>query len=50
MLILLCTVFIYRPRMNLRQIDLNLLVAFDALTRERNVSRAARALGITQPA
>jgi DNA-binding transcriptional LysR family regulator len=36
--------------MNLRQIDLNLLVAFDALTRERNVSRAARALGITQPA
>jgi DNA-binding transcriptional LysR family regulator len=37
-------------RMNLRKIDLNLLVAFDALTRERNVSRAARALGITQPA
>lgn len=30
--------------------DLNLLVAFDALMLERNVSRAAAKLGITQPA
>jgi DNA-binding transcriptional LysR family regulator len=36
--------------MNLAGIDLNLLTAFDALARERNVSRAAAEIGITQPA
>lgn len=36
--------------MNLRTIDLNLLVAFDALLSERNVSRAADKLGMTQSA
>lgn len=36
--------------MNLRSIDLNLLVAFDALISERNVSRAADKLGMTQSA
>ena len=36
--------------MNLSTIDLNLLVAFDALMSERSVSRAARRLGVTQPA
>ncbi len=36
--------------MNLRSLDLNLLVAFDALMRERNVTRAARAIGLSQPA
>ncbi|MFZ5693628.1 MAG: LysR family transcriptional regulator [Pseudomonadota bacterium] len=36
--------------MNLRNIDLNLLVAFDALIAERSASRAADKLGVTQPA
>ncbi|WP_113908336.1 LysR family transcriptional regulator [Aliidiomarina celeris] len=33
-----------------RQIDLNLLIYLDALLRERNVTRAAEQLNITQPA
>jgi len=36
--------------MNLGAIDLNLLVAFEALMIERNVTRAARAIGLSQPA
>ncbi|MGB0468808.1 MAG: LysR family transcriptional regulator [Pontibacterium sp.] len=36
--------------MNLDKIDLNLLVYLDVLLRERNVTRSASALGITQPA
>lgn len=36
--------------MNLRNVDLNLLVALDALLAERNVSRAGRRLGLSQPA
>ena len=36
--------------MNLRRIDLNLLVIFDALMTERNVTRAARRVGLSQPA
>jgi DNA-binding transcriptional LysR family regulator len=36
--------------MNLKTIDLNLLVAFDALMAERHVSRAAEKLGMTQSA
>lgn len=35
---------------DLRLFDLNLLVAFDALVAERNVTRAARRIGIGQPA
>lgn len=35
---------------SLSLIDLNLLIAFDALMVERNVTRAARRLNITQPA
>ena len=35
--------------MNLASVDLNLLVAFDALLRERNVSRAAARVGLAQP-
>jgi DNA-binding transcriptional LysR family regulator len=35
--------------MNLRQLDLNLLVALDALLTERGVTRAAGKLGISQP-
>lgn len=35
---------------NLRLLDLNLLVVFDALMRERNVTRAALAIGLSQPA
>jgi DNA-binding transcriptional LysR family regulator len=36
--------------MNLRKIDLNLLVAFDALLDERHVTRAALRVGLSQPA
>ena len=36
--------------MNLAGIDLNLLVVFDALLAERNVTRAARRVGLSQPA
>ncbi len=36
--------------MNIANIDLNLLVAFDVLLREKNVTRAAGQLNITQPA
>lgn len=36
--------------MNLNQKNLNLLVVFDLLMRERNLSRVGRRLGLTQPA
>ena len=36
--------------MNLKNVDLNLLVYLDMLLRKRNVTRAAEALGISQPA
>lgn len=36
--------------MDLSRVDLNLLVYLDALLRERNVTRAAQQLGISQPA
>ena len=36
--------------MNIRRIDLNLLVYLDVLLHERNVTKAAAQLGITQPA
>jgi DNA-binding transcriptional LysR family regulator len=36
--------------LNLRQFDLNLLVALDALLKERNVTRAAERLYLSQPA
>lgn len=36
--------------MNLRELDLNLLRIFDAVYRQRNVSRAAEVLGLSQPA
>src|SRR6201986_5425816 len=35
---------------NLRSVDLNLLVVFDALMSERNVTRAAARNGLSQPA
>jgi DNA-binding transcriptional LysR family regulator len=35
---------------NLESIDLNLLVVFEALMGERNVTRAARSIGLSQPA
>jgi DNA-binding transcriptional LysR family regulator len=37
-------------RVNLGAIDLNLLVVFDAVMRERNVTRAGQRLGLSQPA
>jgi LysR family nod box-dependent transcriptional activator len=36
--------------LNLTNVDLNLLVALDALLRERNVTRAGRLVGLSQPA
>ena len=36
--------------MNLRSLDLNLLLVFDAVMRERNVTRAAERVGLSQPA
>ena len=36
--------------MNLRQFDLNLLIALDVLLTERNVTRAAERLCLSQPA
>ena len=36
--------------MNLSQVDLNLLVALDALLQERNVTRAGERIGLSQPA
>src|ERR1041384_369019 len=41
---------IYIRPMNLNSLDLNLLVALDALLREANVSRAAMRIGLSQPA
>jgi DNA-binding transcriptional LysR family regulator len=40
----------YIHLMNLNSLDLNLLVALDALLRETNVSRAAMRIGLSQPA
>ena len=36
--------------MNISGIDLNLLLAFEALMDERNVGRAAKRVGLSQPA
>src|SRR5215211_5053217 len=41
---------IYIQTMNLTSLDLNLLVALDALLTEANVSRAALRIGLSQPA
>src|SRR5712672_1105505 len=41
---------IYIHLMNLKSLDLNLLVALDALLLEGNVSRAAMRIGLSQPA
>jgi DNA-binding transcriptional LysR family regulator len=41
---------IYIRAMNLASLDLNLLVALDALLREGNVGRAAMRIGLSQPA
>jgi DNA-binding transcriptional LysR family regulator len=38
------------PDANWGTIDLNLLIVFDALIRERNLTRAGRLLGLSQPA
>ncbi len=38
------------PTMNWSAYDLNLLVVFDALTRERSVTRAGARIGLSQPA
>jgi DNA-binding transcriptional LysR family regulator len=37
-------------RMNLKSIDLNLLVVLEALVEECNVTRAAKRIGVSQPA
>lgn len=38
------------PALKLSQVDLNLLVALDALLRERNVTLAGKRIGLGQPA
>jgi DNA-binding transcriptional LysR family regulator len=38
------------PMRNLAAVDLNLLVVFDAIMRERSVTRAGQLLGLSQPA
>lgn len=38
------------PRMNINEVDLNLLRAFDAILRDRSVTAAAARVGLTQPA
>jgi hypothetical protein len=38
------------PSVKLGAIDLNLLVVFDAVMQERNVTRAGQRLGLSQPA
>lgn len=43
-------IIVYIQHMNLRLLDLNLLVVFDALMRERHVTRAAQSIGLSQPA
>jgi DNA-binding transcriptional LysR family regulator len=43
-------IMIYIRSMNLNSLDLNLLVALDALLREASVSRAAMRIGLSQPA
>src|SRR6201996_6656071 len=40
----------YIRQMNLASLDLNLLVALDALLRDASVSRAAMRVGLSQPA
>jgi DNA-binding transcriptional LysR family regulator len=40
----------YRGPVNLARLDLNLLVALDALLQQRSVSRAAAQMGLSQPA
>ncbi len=45
---MLCMIYI--RRMNLASLDLNLLVALDALLLEANVGRAAMRIGLSQPA
>ncbi len=42
--------YIIIHEMNLAGIDLNLLVVFDAIMRDRNVTRAGERLGLSQPA
>src|SRR6202035_1305179 len=41
---------IFIRSMDIRAVDLNLLKAFDALTTERAVTRAAERIGLSQPA
>jgi len=40
----------YDMKSKLRQVDLNLLTVFDAVMQEQNITRAARNLGMSQPA
>ena len=42
-------IYIDAPRMNVGDIDLNLLKIFDAVNAEGSVSRAAQRIGLTQP-
>ncbi len=39
-----------RPEAALRSVDLNLIIVFDAVMQEQNITRAAQTLGMSQPA
>src|ERR1700731_737394 len=41
---------VYMSRMNWGAFDLNLLIVFDAVMQERNVTRAGQKVGLSQPA
>src|SRR5712671_6214856 len=45
---MICIIYIHS--MNLASLDLNLLVALDALVSEAHVGRAAKRIGLSQPA
>ena len=45
-----CIKIIHKMNFSLNQIDLNLLVVFDALMRDRHVTRAGERIGLSQPA
>jgi DNA-binding transcriptional LysR family regulator len=42
--------YLWEAAMNLRKLDLNLLVVFDAIFTEKNITRAGMKIGLSQPA
>jgi DNA-binding transcriptional LysR family regulator len=46
----MCAIQAMNKTLALESLDLNLLVVFDAILKERNITRAARRVGLSQPA